>query len=154
MRTLKHHEKKLLKKVDFLQWKSDAGQREAKVIQRYHIQKREDYQTYNRLCGSIRSLAHRLSQLSSEDPFRSKHEALLLGKLYEMHVVDTNAKIGDVDAKVTVSAFCRRRLAVVMCKLRMAQTVKMVRDEHLHSTDARRRPSTSSKATSASGRTR
>jgi hypothetical protein len=43
MRQLKYHEKKLLKKVDFLQWKSDDNIREAKILRRYLIQKREDY---------------------------------------------------------------------------------------------------------------
>lgn len=43
MRQLKHHEKKLLKKVDFLQWKSDENVREVKILRRYHIQNRDDY---------------------------------------------------------------------------------------------------------------
>ena len=43
MRQLKHHEKKLLKKVDFLQWKSDQTLHEIKVMRRYHVQNREDY---------------------------------------------------------------------------------------------------------------
>lgn len=60
MRQLKHHEQKLLKKVDFLnvravwcllvknvtdsfKWKQDASLREVKVMRRYHIQDREDY---------------------------------------------------------------------------------------------------------------
>lgn len=34
MRQLKHHEKKLLKKVNFLQWKSDDNQRELQVRKR------------------------------------------------------------------------------------------------------------------------
>ena len=86
---------------------------------------REDYQSYNRLAGSIRSLLHRLSQLPAQDPFRSKTEASLLSKLYDMALVDAAATITDVDKKITVSAFCRRRLAVIMCKLNMCQTVKM-----------------------------
>ena len=86
---------------------------------------REDYQSYNRLAGSIRSLLHRLSQLPAQDPFRSKMEASLLSKLYDMALVDAAASITDVDKKITVSAFCRRRLAVIMCKLKMCQTVKM-----------------------------
>lgn len=40
MRQLKHHEQKLLKKVDFLSWKSDAAGREVKVMRRYHVQER------------------------------------------------------------------------------------------------------------------
>lgn len=59
MRELKYHEKKLLKKVDFLnvrlvvafrlvaslrfQWKQDGHLREIKVMRRYHIQHRDDY---------------------------------------------------------------------------------------------------------------
>jgi hypothetical protein len=43
MRELKFHEKKLLKKVDFLQWKSDQTLHEIKVMRRYHVQNREDY---------------------------------------------------------------------------------------------------------------
>jgi len=123
MRQLKHHEQKLLKKVDFLQWKQDANVREIKVMRRYHIQQREDYQAYNRLCGSIRGLAHKLSQLPDEDPFKSKYQGMLLSKLYDMGILDITAKIGDVESKVTVSALCRRRLAVVMCRLKMSETV-------------------------------
>lgn len=43
MRQLKHHEQKLLKKVDFLQWKKEDTMREMKVIRRYFLQQREDY---------------------------------------------------------------------------------------------------------------
>ena len=42
-RKLKHHEKRLLKKVDFFQWKSDKNIREVQVLRRYLIQDREDY---------------------------------------------------------------------------------------------------------------
>lgn len=38
VRKLKHHEQKLLRKVDFLQWKSDNNLREVEVMRRYHIQ--------------------------------------------------------------------------------------------------------------------
>ena len=43
VRKLKYHEKKLLKKVDFISWKSDRNLREVKILRLYHIQKREDY---------------------------------------------------------------------------------------------------------------
>lgn len=36
----------------------------------------------------------------------------------------TNAKLSEVEKNVTVSAFCRRRLPVVMTRLRMAETVQ------------------------------
>ena len=37
MRKLKFHEQKLLKKVDFLQWKKDSSLREIAVLRRYHV---------------------------------------------------------------------------------------------------------------------
>ncbi len=43
MRKLKHHEQRLLRKVDFLSWKSEQNLREIKILRRYYIQDREDY---------------------------------------------------------------------------------------------------------------
>ena len=51
VRKLKHHEQKLLRKVDFTTYAGDNDHREAAVIRRYNIQKPADYQKYNRLCG-------------------------------------------------------------------------------------------------------
>ncbi|EIM85513.1 alpha-L RNA-binding motif-containing protein [Stereum hirsutum FP-91666 SS1] len=123
VRQLKHHEQKLLKKVDFLNWKQDANLREIKVMRRYHIQDREDYHKYNKLCGSLRSLAHRLSLLPAQDPFRARMEGQVLSKLFDMGVLNAQAKLSDVDNKLTVAAFCRRRLAVIMVVAKMAETV-------------------------------
>ena len=47
MRQLKYHEKKLLRKVDFLQWKNEKNQRELQVSPR----------CLGRACGSLK-LAH------------------------------------------------------------------------------------------------
>lgn len=60
MRRLKHHEKKLLKKVDFFNWKRENHQHELKVIRRYHLQDREDYTRYNNIVGMITKLSHKL----------------------------------------------------------------------------------------------
>jgi hypothetical protein len=51
VRKLKHHEQKLLRKVDFTTYAGDNNHRDAAVIRRYNIQKPSDYQKYNRLCG-------------------------------------------------------------------------------------------------------
>lgn len=40
MRKLKHHEQKLLKKVNFYDWKAEADKRESRVMHRYHVQNR------------------------------------------------------------------------------------------------------------------
>ena len=62
-RKLKYHEQKLLKKVDFLNWKADGNQREVKILRRYHIQDREDYHTYNKIVGMITSLTTHLKKM-------------------------------------------------------------------------------------------
>lgn len=124
VRKLKHHEQKLLKKVDFLEWKQDQGHRDTQVMRTYHIQNREDYHKYNRICGDIRRLANKLSLLPPTDPFRRKHEQLLLDKLYAMGVLTTKSKISDLENKVTVSAICRRRLPVIMHRLKMAESIQ------------------------------
>jgi len=127
VRQFKYHEQKLLKKVDFLNWKQDANLREIKVMRRYHIQDRADYSKYNKLAGSLRALAHRISLLPAQDPFRRKMQAALLNKLYDMGLLSAmpaNAPLSDIENKLTVSAFCRRRLAVIMCaNLKMAESV-------------------------------
>ncbi|KAI9312084.1 30S ribosomal protein S4 [Dichotomocladium elegans] len=123
MRQLKHHEQKLLKKVDFLQWKKEDNIREIKIIRRYHLQQREDYHKYNKLAGNVKQLANRISLLDSRDPFRAKQEKALLDKLYSMGLITSASKFSDCN-KITVSAFCRRRLPIVMCRLKMSETVK------------------------------
>ncbi|TQS37641.1 hypothetical protein Golomagni_01877 [Golovinomyces magnicellulatus] len=127
VRKLKHHEQKLLRKVDFVTYKSDNNHRDAAVIRRYNLQKPSDYTKYNRLCGSLKQLAHQLANLPPDSTFRRKHEELLLTKLHDMGILPSTAsisKLSEVEKNVTVSAFCRRRLPVVMTRLRMAETVQ------------------------------
>lgn len=126
VRSLQHHEQKLLKKVDFLSWKHDAGLREIRVLRRYHIQNRDDYHKYNTLCGSIRAFAHKVSLLPAQDPFRTRMEGQILSKLYDIGALNSSAKLSDIENKLTVAAFCRRRLAVIMCMSKMAETVSAV----------------------------
>ena len=127
VRKLKHHEQKLLRKVDFVNYPSDPTHRSAAVARRYSLSNPADYSSYNRQAGSLRHLAHRLSLLPPESQFRRKHEDLLLEKLHDMGLLGIGGggkgKLSDVERKITVSAFCRRRLGVVMTRLRMAETV-------------------------------
>ncbi|KAK4548720.1 hypothetical protein LTR36_008493 [Oleoguttula mirabilis] len=127
VRKLKHHEQRLLRKVDFVNYPSDATHRSAAVIRRYSLANPADYSSYNRLAGSLRQLAHRLALLPPESAFRRKQEDLVLEKLNDMGLLGIGGggkgKLSDVERKVTVSAFCRRRLGVVMTRLRMAETV-------------------------------
>ncbi|KAJ3979811.1 alpha-L RNA-binding motif-containing protein [Lentinula detonsa] len=139
VRKLKHHEGKLLKKVDFLNWKQDSNLRQIKVMRRYHIQNREDYQKYNTLIGHLQTLLTNLTHLPPLSPFRTHLESQILSKLSDIGVLPSSspssssssspssAKLSDI-RKLTVSAFCRRRLGVVMCRrggggLGMAESV-------------------------------
>lgn len=54
-------------------------------------------------------------------------EGQLLSKLYDIGVLNSQAKLSDVENKLTVAAFCRRRLAVIMTVAKMAETVSAVR---------------------------
>lgn len=76
----------------------------------------------------MRQLAHRLAALEPDDPFRRRHEDLLLSKLWDMGILGTGGggrgKLSDVENKVTVSAFCRRRLPIVMTRLKMADNIQ------------------------------
>lgn len=87
----------------------------------------DDYTKYNKICGNLRQLASRLANLAPEDPFRRKHEDLLLEKLFDMGILGTGGggrgKLSDVEHKVTVSSFARRRLPVLMQRLYMADTI-------------------------------
>ena len=42
-KVIRPRDHQLLKKVDFISWKSDNNHREAAIIRKYHLQKREDY---------------------------------------------------------------------------------------------------------------
>ncbi|KAG2499384.1 hypothetical protein HYH03_002959 [Edaphochlamys debaryana] len=123
MRQLKHHEKKLLKKVDFLRWKSDDNVRELQVMRRYHIQDRDDYKKYNKICGMITKMTSLIKQLDPKDPTRIELTDQLLEKLHNMGVIPTKKSLVQCD-KLATASFCRRRLAVVMVRLKMAETLR------------------------------
>jgi len=123
MRKLKHHEQKLLKKVNFLEWKQENGQREIEIMRRYHIQDRDDYKKYNKLCGMVTRLTAVLKKMDPSDPVRQQLTELLIEKLYNMGSI-TSKKSLALCEKLTASSFCRRRLAVVMVRLKMAETVR------------------------------
>lgn len=123
MRKLKYHEFKLLKKADFLQWKKENNLHETRVIRRYRIQRPEDYHQYNKLCGRIKQLAEKIKDLDPSDKKRVESTDTLLEKLYEMGVIPLKRSLEQC-AKITVSSFCRRRLAVVLVRLKYAENLK------------------------------
>lgn len=123
MRKLKFHEQKLLKKVDFFDWKNEKNLHEIKVLRRYHIQDRDDYTRYNKICGMVTSLVCKLKLLGPEDPFRMQITEQLLDKLYNMGLVNSKQTL-QICEKIPVSAFCRRRLPIILQELKFAETNK------------------------------
>lgn len=123
MRQLKHHEKKLLRKVDLYSWKGEDNLRVAKILRRYHVQNREDYTSYSRIVGMVTKLSAKIKTLPSDDSFRIAMTEQLLQKLYQMGVINTEQSLQKAE-DLTVSALCRRRLPVIMVRLKMAENIK------------------------------
>ncbi|KFX99837.1 hypothetical protein V490_01634 [Pseudogymnoascus sp. VKM F-3557] len=59
VRKLKHHESKLLRKVDFTTYASDNNHRDAAVLRRYAIQNPSDYQNAPEARGAVAEQAAR-----------------------------------------------------------------------------------------------
>lgn len=123
MRKLKHHEGKLLRKVDFLSWKNEDNIRENTILRKYGISKREDYAKYNRIAGMVTSLVAKMKNLPQDSEFRVRSTEALLNKLFNMGLISTASNLEKAE-HIPASAFCRRRLPIVMVRLKMAETVK------------------------------
>ena len=77
---------------------------------------------YNRLVGKITSLISKLTLLTADNQTRIQNTRILIDKLYNMGLI-TTASLEKAE-KLSVSALCRRRLAVMMVKLKFAETLK------------------------------
>ena len=106
MRQLKHHEKKLLKKVDFFSWKSDQNIREAQIIRKYLLQDREDYTKYNKIVGGITKLVAKLRDLPVGDETKNQLSEQLVQKVYNMGISSDTSSLASLET-LTVSSFCR-----------------------------------------------
>ncbi|KAH7289613.1 hypothetical protein KP509_30G011800 [Ceratopteris richardii] len=71
----------------------------------------------------VTKLVNIIRKLDSSDPFRIKMTGQLLEKLYSMGVIPSQKSLALCD-KLSVSSFCRRRLAVVLVRLRLAENLK------------------------------
>jgi len=118
MRELKYHEKKLLKKVNFLTWESTNTTREQIVTGKYLLKSREEYKEYNVIVGMIRKLAETLARLAANNPAKVHVEKKLLGLLFEIGII--GEKKMSICTKITVSDICKRRLPMVMAHRKMA----------------------------------
>eukprot|EP00916_Digyalum_oweni_P014730 GHVL01024123.1.p1 GENE.GHVL01024123.1~~GHVL01024123.1.p1 ORF type:complete len:184 (+),score=19.93 GHVL01024123.1:33-584(+) len=123
MRALKWHEQKLLKKVDFLNWKSDTNLRDNGILKKFRIDDREDLIKYSKLCKNIRELVDVLRKLKPEDEFRIECSKILLQKLYAMGVINDTNSLESCE-RLGASSFCRRRFAVVVWNMKFCESLK------------------------------
>ena len=134
VRTLKYHEAKLLKRTDFLNWKRDNVLRKSRILLRFHIHDEAEYDGYNKVVLLIRKLAAQLKKLPKDDAFRlaltKRLSDRLLGRRrltrsYDLGVINLPEKGLTIWDHLNASGFCARRLAVVMAKTKMTQTIPM-----------------------------
>ncbi|KAH3767416.1 U3 small nucleolar ribonucleoprotein IMP3 [Pelomyxa schiedti] len=123
LRPLKFHEKKLLKKVDFINWASEPGKfYEYAAIRKYHLQ-REDYHKYKKIIRQIQEFFNFLDkQLPHSDPDAIEKGKVIIKKLHEMAIVPNPEGTQQV-FHIGPTDFCRRRLSVVLVRLRMAPDI-------------------------------
>ena len=92
------------------------------MLRRYHIQDRDDYSKYNKVCGLITKLVSMLKTLAADDPARIEITDLLLEKLNNLGIISTKKSLSQLE-ELSTSTFCRRRLPIVMVRSKMAETV-------------------------------
>lgn len=120
MRKLKFHEQKLLKKVNFLEWKKTNTTREQLVTTKYLLKERDEYKKYNVVVGMIRKLTETLSRLSDNDSTKLVIAKRLINLLFNAGII-SEKKLVEC-AKVNVSSFCERRLPMIMVRKKMIKT--------------------------------
>lgn len=108
MRKLKYHEKKILKKVDFINQRNNV--KEVAIMRKYNID-RHEYQTYYKLSSEIKQIAEKIIDLEDEAA-KVKFTTALTDKLHSLGLIKTKRikKCITIDVK----SFCRRRLPVFM----------------------------------------
>lgn len=125
-RPLKYHERKLLRKHDFMQYPQDNWH-EPYCITKYHLEDREDYRRYLRLVGLIRQLLTQLRYLPADSKIRIQITQQIMDKLYNMGLISEKLGLSEVD-KVGVEAFCKRRLPTILRDLKMSPNCEMAAD--------------------------
>lgn len=120
MRQLKYHEQKLLKKVNFLEWKRTNTTREQMVTSKYLLKERDEYKKYNIIVGMIRKLTETLSRLKDGDATKLVISKRLINLLHDAGLISEKTLVDCT--KINVSSFCERRLPMVMVKKRMIET--------------------------------
>ena len=78
---------------------------------------------YNRLAGFATSLVVKLKAFPPDSAFRIRSTEALLTKLYNMGLIPVATSLAAAE-RLSASAFCRRRLPVVMVRLKLAESLR------------------------------
>jgi U3 small nucleolar ribonucleoprotein protein IMP3 len=92
-------------------------------MRRYHVQRREDYMYYNKMVGYATKLSAMLKKMDVADAVRIDVTQQLLNQLYDTGVIQAKTSLSAVDG-LTASAFCRRRLPVVLVHKKFCETIR------------------------------
>lgn len=129
VRKLKHHEQKLLKKVNLYEWQDSRRGRmwgedvERRMVQRFRLQKRDSFRSYLMVSVELRRLSDLLRALPEADPVRVEVQTLIMTKLHALGLLRTEQRALVDLGRVHPARFCMRRLCVVLVALKMAPTI-------------------------------
>eukprot|EP01027_Heterolobosea_sp_BB2_P027471 GEZU01042882.1.p1 GENE.GEZU01042882.1~~GEZU01042882.1.p1 ORF type:complete len:186 (+),score=47.19 GEZU01042882.1:71-628(+) len=124
MRVLAYHEKKLLKKVNFMQYKNDRTPEDTKLIQRYRLKDIEELDKYKRLCHKIKKTVGKIMKVE-DNSYRQSRLQIIIDKLYDLGVL-RNKKYQNTWGllwNISPEGILRRRLSVVLVRLGMADNL-------------------------------
>ncbi|ELP93847.1 U3 small nucleolar ribonucleoprotein IMP3, putative [Entamoeba invadens IP1] len=125
VRKLKYHEEKLMKKTDFINWKLDNGPLKAAIMRKYFIHSEKEYGSYLQVSYAIVALAKSIAKLPKTDEFRMVLTRRLCDALFDLGVIDLKEQGLSALDKLTASSFAERRLAVIMQRRKMVDTIQM-----------------------------
>jgi U3 small nucleolar ribonucleoprotein protein IMP3 len=135
VRKLKYHEQKLLKKVDFLNWKSDGIKPEyreymLKMIAKYKLRDQTEFFNYQKIATQVNDAIKQIRDLNDKEylAFKKEQFDLLSNKLYQMGVLDSVDELDRGLSKITVGRFCRRRISYLLKVQHFAENVSLAND--------------------------
>lgn len=121
MRKLKHHEQRLLRKTNFIEWQGDTTVPEQAICARYHISDLAIFYKYSNLVREIRRVAKGISKQQNVGK-KTLFTRRLTQNLFNTGVLNKPSLLSA--SKIRIIDFCKRRLPSLMVQSRMVQNMK------------------------------
>eukprot|EP00764_Aduncisulcus_paluster_P014358 gnl/Carplike_NY0171/8359_a11592_168.p1 GENE.gnl/Carplike_NY0171/8359_a11592_168~~gnl/Carplike_NY0171/8359_a11592_168.p1 ORF type:complete len:186 (-),score=28.22 gnl/Carplike_NY0171/8359_a11592_168:13-540(-) len=134
MRELKFHEQKLLKKLNFFDYKRERNVHEGEIMKTFAIKKRVEYLQYVKHARSIYNVVSVLRKLPKDDPIRIEITNQITTKLFNMGLLSDKKASLSALLSISASQFASRRLSTIVVRKKMADSMKKAVDiiEHGH----------------------